>query len=89
MRNIEGLEAEIKELIIEALVLEDLTPDDIESEKPLFVEGLGLDSLDALEIAMILEERYGVVTPDDDQENQKHFATVRSLAEYVAERRAK
>ena len=89
MRNIEGLEAEIKELIIEALVLEDLTPDDIESEKPLFVEGLGLDSLDALEIAMILEERYGVVTPDDDQENQKHFASVRSLAEYVAERRAK
>ena len=73
MRNIEGLEAEIKELIIEALVLEDLTPDDIESEKPLFVEGLGLDSLDALEIAMILEERYGVVTPDDDQENQRHL----------------
>ncbi len=89
MSNIEGLEAEIKELIIEALVLEDLTPDDIESEKPLFVEGLGLDSLDALEIAMILEERYGVVTPDDDQENQKHFASVRSLAEYVAEWRAK
>lgn len=89
MSELEDLEAEIKEMIIEALVLEDLTPDDIESEKQLFVDGLGLDSLDALEIAMVLEERYGVVTPEDEEEIQKNFASVRSLAEFVAEHREK
>jgi len=56
----EALENEIKKLIIELLSLEDVTPADIEPEAALFVEGLGLDSIDALEIAMALEERYGV-----------------------------
>ena len=89
METLEQLEAEIKELIIEALMLEDLAPADIESTMPLFVEGLGLDSIDALEISMALEQRYGVTTDDDADANRERFACVRSLAVYVAESRAR
>ncbi len=89
MESLEQLEGEIKELIIDGLLLEDLTPEEIESTQPLFGEGLGLDSIDALEIAMVLEKRYGVVTDDDEEENRKRFASVRSLAEYVALSRTK
>ena len=55
-----SLEKELKELIIEALMLEDMSVDDITDEEPLFVEGLGLDSIDALELAMAIDKRYGV-----------------------------
>ena len=82
------LEQEIKELIIDALALEDLQPADIETEAPLFVEGLGLDSIDALELAMALEERYGVKIEDDPDENRRIFASVRSLADFVSAQRA-
>ncbi|HTO52968.1 MAG TPA: phosphopantetheine-binding protein [Myxococcota bacterium] len=78
-----GLESELKRLIVEALVLEDIAPDEIESDAPLFVEGLGLDSIDALELAMALEERFGVKIEDDPDENRRIFASVRSLAEFV------
>ena len=84
----ESLEQEIKELIIDALALEDVTPVDIEPEAALFVEGLGLDSIDALELAMALEERYGVQIGDDPELNQRIFASVRNLAGYVSEHRA-
>ena len=84
----EGLESEIKALIVEALALEDLQPDEIETDAPLFVEGLGLDSIDALELAMALEERYGVAIEDDPERNQKIFASVSSLAAFVADQRA-
>jgi len=87
MQALEQLEAEIKELIVEALVLEDLIPADIVSEEPLFVEGLGLDSIDALEIAVVLEQRYGVVVDDDAEANRERFASVRSLAHFVAKGR--
>ena len=83
MPPINGLESELKRLIVEALVLEDIAPDEIESEAPLFVEGLGLDSIDALELAMALEERFGVKIEDDPDENRRIFASVRSLAEFV------
>jgi acyl carrier protein len=83
MPAIEGLESDLKRLIVEALVLEDISPDEIESEAPLFVEGLGLDSIDALELAMALEERFGVKIEDDPDENRRIFASVRSLAEFV------
>ena len=82
------LELELKELIIDSLALEDITPDDVDSEAALFVEGLGLDSIDALELAMALEERYGVKIVDDPEENQKIFASVRSLAEFVSDQKA-
>jgi len=84
MQAISGLESELKRLIVEALVLEDIAPDEIESEAPLFVEGLGLDSIDALELAMALEERFGVKIEDDPDENRRIFASVRSLAEFVS-----
>lgn len=84
MEPLEKLENELKMLIIEVLVLEDVTPEEIVSTEPLFGEGLGLDSIDALEIAMALEERYGVVTGEDAEENQKNFASIRALATFVA-----
>ncbi len=84
-----NLESELKKLIIDSLALEDVTPDEVESEAALFVEGLGLDSIDALELAMALEERYGVKIVDDPEENQKIFASVRSLAEFVSDQRAR
>ena len=79
-----ALEAELKHIIIEALVLEDVTPEEIASEEALFGEGLGLDSIDALEVAMVLEQRYGIVTGEDPDEDRSHFASVRSLAHFVA-----
>jgi acyl carrier protein len=85
---VQALEQELKELIIDALALEDVTPVDIETEAALFVEGLGLDSIDALELAMALEERYGVQIGDDPELNQQIFASVRNLAGYVSENRA-
>jgi len=84
---VEALEQEIKELIIEALMLEDVTPAEIESDAALFVDGLGLDSIDALELAMALEERYGVKIGDDPEQNQRIFASVRQLAAFVSENR--
>jgi acyl carrier protein len=89
MSALDQLEQEIKKLIVDALRLEDLAPEDIESTAPLFGEGLGLDSIDALEIAMVLEQHYGVVTDDDPEANRERFACVRNLASYVAERRPK
>lgn len=83
----ETLEAELKKLIVESLALEDIAPGDIESEAPLFIEGLGLDSIDALELAMALEERYGVTIQDDPEENQRIFASVGSLAGFVRAQR--
>lgn len=83
MGRAEALEAEIKELIVEALGLEDLLPEEIESDAALFGEGLGLDSIDALELAMALEERYGVTIEDDPENNARIFASLRNLAEFV------
>jgi len=85
----EELEFKIKELIIEALVLEDLTSEDIETDGALFVEGLGLDSIDALELAMVLEERYGVTLEEDPDENRKIFESVRTISAFVAQNRTK
>jgi acyl carrier protein len=86
--KLETFHEELKELIVDTLVLEDVTASDIETDAPLFREGLGLDSIDALEIAMVLEERYGVTLDDDSEKNQMIFASVRSLAAFVTENRA-
>ncbi len=83
----DALHLEIKKIIVESLALEDIAPEEIESEAPLFVEGLGLDSIDALELAMSLEEKYGVTVGDDPDENQKIFFSVQSLAVFVTEQR--
>ncbi len=77
------LEAEIKTLIIEALKLEDLAPDAIDSNEPLFGEGLGLDSIDALELGVALRKRYGIRIESVTEEVKAHFANVRSLAQFI------
>ena len=76
-------EQALKELILEALNLEDLPPDDIETEAPLFGEGLGLDSIDALELGVAVRRKYGVNLDVDSEEIRDHFASVASLARFV------
>jgi acyl carrier protein len=85
--TVESLEQELKQLIIDVLMLEDVTVADIEPQAALFVDGLGLDSIDALELAMALEEQYGVKIGDDPDQNQQIFASVRDLAAFVTEHR--
>jgi acyl carrier protein len=79
-----GLVLELKNLIIKTLKLEDITPEDIADEAPLFGDGLGLDSIDALELVVALEKKYGVVIPDSEV-GQKVFRSVNALAGYVQE----
>ena len=81
----QALEQELKELIVECLMLEDVRATEIESEAPLFSEGLGLDSIDALELAMAIERRFGVKFAADDERNRAIFANVKNLAAYVAQ----
>ncbi|MBL9100109.1 MAG: acyl carrier protein [Myxococcales bacterium] len=83
-----ALVREIKELIIETLMLQDMTPDDIDEHAPLLVEGLGLDSIDVLELAMAINKRYGVKTKADDAQNRHIFASASNLAAFVEEQRA-
>jgi acyl carrier protein len=83
------LEAELKQLIIDTLKLEDVTPADIDPDAPLFVQGLGLDSIDALELGMALETRYGIHIEEDSDENAARFASLRSLAAFVVSQRVR
>jgi acyl carrier protein len=83
------LEQEVKALIIDVLQLEDLTPEDIDSAAPLFVEGLGLDSIDALEIGVALQKRYGITLSAESQETRRHFASVQALAAMIETNRKK
>ena len=85
----DALEEEIKRVIIDALMLEDVTPEDIDPEAPLFNDGLGLDSIDSLDLGMALEERYGVKASDESEEIRLRFRSVRSLAAFVAQSRTK
>ena len=82
-----ALETEIKELIITTMSLEDIAVDDIDPEAPLFNEGLGLDSIDALELGLALQKRYGVTLAADSEETRQHFASVRALSAFVAANR--
>lgn len=80
-------EDEIKQMIIDVLQLEDLTPADIDSEAPLFVEGLGLDSIDALELGVAINKRYGITLSSDSEETRRHFASVRTLGALIERNR--
>ena len=82
------LEHEIKELIISALSLEDVSAADIDAAAPLFGEGLGLDSIDALELGLALQKQYGVSLSADSEETRRHFGSVHALAAFVASHRA-
>jgi acyl carrier protein len=76
----QSFEDEIKQMIIDVLQLEDITPLDIDSDAPLFVEGLGLDSIDALELGVAIQKRYSITLSPSSEENRRHFASVRALA---------
>ncbi|MDX2089602.1 MAG: phosphopantetheine-binding protein [Kofleriaceae bacterium] len=78
------LERQIKEMIVEALLLEDVAADDIDSDAPLFGAGLGLDSIDALELAMAIDKRFGVRVRADDEQNRSIFASVKNLAAFIS-----
>lgn len=82
-------EDELKQLIIDVLQLEDITPSDIDSDAPLFVEGLGLDSIDALELGVAIQKRYGITLPADSEDTRRHFASVRALALMIDDKRTK
>ena len=77
------LETELKRLIIDTLMLEDVTPAQIDSDAPLFVEGLGLDSIDALELALAVSRKYAVRIKADDERNRDVFRSVKSLAAFI------
>lgn len=82
------LRREIAELIVSALNL-DIAPEAIDPAAPLYREGLGLDSIDILEAALVVSKRYGFKLRDDDQDNMRIFRSLASLASHVAERRTK
>jgi acyl carrier protein len=83
------LELEVKQMIIDVLQLEDISVDDIDSAAPLFVEGLGLDSIDALELGVALQKRYGISLSADSEDTRRHFASVQALAALVETHRKK
>jgi acyl carrier protein len=81
------LEAEIKRLIVSALKLEDLNPEEIGTDDQLFGDGLGLDSIDGLELGIALRKTYGLKIETANEELRQHFATVGALARFVAANR--
>ena len=83
------IEAELKTVIVQTLMLEDVKPEEIDSTAPQFNEGLGLDSIDAVELAVEIGRRYGVRIKSDDERNRQIFSSVRSLAAFIAEERGK
>jgi acyl carrier protein len=82
------LEREVAQLVIEALNLE-ISPAELDPQVPLYGEGLGLDSIDLLEIALVVSKHYGVQLRADDQQNQQIFRSLRNLVEYIAAHRTK
>ena len=85
--NDAALEKEVAELIVSSLNLEDVQPDEIDPEEPLFGDGLGLDSIDALEIALAVSTQYGFQMRSDDDDNTKTFSSLRALSQYIAANR--
>ena len=80
-----SLELEIKKLIIESLDLEDITVDDIKDDEALFGDGLGLDSIDALELGMALKRHFNLKLSSNKEENKEHFYSVNTLAKLIRE----
>ncbi|MFS2157732.1 phosphopantetheine-binding protein [Pseudomonas sp. Pseusp122] len=82
------LHRDIKQLIIDALGLEDISVHDIGNDQTLFGEGLGLDSVDALELGLAIQKRYGIKIDADAKDTRDHFANVDSLAAFISARQA-
>lgn len=87
--EVQGLESEVARLIVDTLNLEQVEAEDIDPDAPLFNEGLGLDSIDALELALALSQRYGFQVAADDADNDQIFASLRSLCRHVEVARTK
>ena len=83
------IENELKSMIVETLMLKDIQPQEIDVDKPLFADGLGLDSIDALELAVEISRRYKVQIKSDDERNREIFRSVRTLATFIAEEKAR
>ena len=77
------LESQIKQLIINSLELEDISAEDIVDDEPLFGDGLGLDSIDALELGMALKKEFNLTMSKNKEENKKHFYSVKTIANFV------
>ncbi|MCW2268622.1 MULTISPECIES: phosphopantetheine-binding protein [Pseudomonas] len=84
----QDLNRDIKLLIIEALGLEDISAEDIDDDQPLFGEGLGLDSVDALELGLAIQKKYGIKIDADAKDTRNHFTSVTSLAAFVTAKQA-
>lgn len=82
-------EHELAQLLVESLNLEDVQPGQIEPEQPLFGSDLGLDSIDALEIALAISKRYGFQLRSDSEDNRRIFANLRALSAHVEQHRAR
>lgn len=87
MNETQQLTLDLKRMIIETLELEDITPEDIDAQAPLFGEGLGLDSIDALELGLALQKRYGIKLDAEAEETRHHFASLQALLSLVEARR--
>ena len=87
MVNQTAFEQEIATLLIEVLDLEDISAEDIDPAQPLFDEGLGLDSIDALEIALAISQRYGVEMKAEDEQTREAFANLQKLCEFIGANR--
>lgn len=85
----ENLEVELKQLIIDTLELQGISPLDIVSEAPLFDGGLGLDSIDALELGLALKKRYNIHIDTDSTELSNYFASIKNLARFIASQQQK
>lgn len=83
----DSLSNDIKELIIATLNLEGMTLDEIDTQAPLFGDGLGLDSIDALELGLALKKQYGVILSAESQEMREHFYSVESLSQFISVQR--
>jgi acyl carrier protein len=81
-------ERELAELLIEALNIEDTAVESIDPEAPLFGDGLGLDSIDALELALAISKRYGFQLRSDEEENRRIFGSLRALSAHVEQHRS-
>ncbi|HIS54673.1 TPA: acyl carrier protein [Candidatus Galligastranaerophilus gallistercoris] len=82
-----ALESELKQLVINTLELEDITADDIKTDEALFDDGLGLDSIDALELGMAVKKKYNLQLSSDKEENKKYFYSIKTLAEFIESKR--
>jgi acyl carrier protein len=87
MAETTALEKEVAQLIVESLNLEEVKPDEIDPDAPLFREGLGLDSIDALELALAISKKYGFKLQSDDKQNSEIFRSLRALTQHVEQNR--